>query len=458
MLLLLFSPSYVLSAEHVHQTKPILDSSEYKVWKNETYNGHITSDLFDDDKTIVSHKHRKEKKWSEHVDDARKHFRMRLRDLFRYLRRIRIALKNPNTDWDNFDWEFKDKEYSYDDSDKDDFNFDDNDKDDSDKDDTGSNDDSSSGDADGTISDEMADDGSNSDDEAAEEGATPDETDSSDDVSTLIQSVSVVNQPVAFLADNVELEINYNASTNDNQLSGIGIRIHFDSSILTFSALNEVFEQDIIVNGDGPISDEEDFDGNPLTDSYITFGWASLFNNWPGIELPSQLMKINFDVSGSVDLAITESTEINFTSITTTVGYSFDSNGYVLELSETDANWDFDGNGEADALTDGLIMMRYSFGLRGDSMVVGAMSSDSAMTVSQVEQRMSGSLKIADIDNNGDVDALTDGLLLLRHLFAIEDETFTHGAIGSKASRKTGSAIKQHLKKYMPKRQKTNMD
>ena len=126
----------------------------------------------------------------------------------------------------------------------------------------------------------------------------------------------------------------------------------------------------------------------------------------------------------------------------------------MLELAETDASWDFDGSGEADALTDGLIMLRYSFGLRGEPMAEGAMHPESVMSAEQVEQRMVSASKIADIDNDGQIDALTDGLLLLRHLFAVGDEGLTHGAVGSKASRKTGTAIRGHLKKYMPKRWK----
>ena len=63
------------------------------------------------------------------------------------------------------------------------------------------------------------------------------------------------------------------------------------------------------------------------------------------------------------------------------------------------------------------------------------------------------------IDNDGYVDALADGLLLLRHLFAMEDDSLTHGAVGHMAVRKTKHEIKSHLNKYMPKkRNKTATD
>ena len=282
------------------------------------------------------------------------------------------------------------------------------------------------------------------------------DTDGSDDTSNEttkpVQRITVSNQPTGLLGDTAQIEVTYDASTNNNQLSGLGLRIHFDSSVLTFNAVSNVLEQDIIVNGEGPINDVDDFDNDPQTDSFISFGWASLFNNWPNTELPSVLMNITFGVSASVDLNSVNSTQINFSDITTSTGYEFEAVNLNLELTETESTWDFDGNGDADALTDGLIMMRYSFGLRGDSMADNVMAANSVMSAPQVEERIQKSMQIADIDNDGNVDALTDGLILLRHLFAIEDENLTHGAIGISATRKTRTAIKQHLNKHMPKK------
>ena len=282
------------------------------------------------------------------------------------------------------------------------------------------------------------------------------DTDGSDDTSNEttkpVQRITVSNQLTGLLGDTAQIEVTYDASTNNNQLSGLGLRIHFDSSVLTFNAVSNVLEQDIIVNGEGPINDVDDFDNDPQTDSFISFGWASLFNNWPNTELPSVLMNITFGVSASVDLNSVNSTQINFSDITTSTGYEFETVNLNLELTETESTWDFDGNGDADALTDGLIMMRYSFGLRGDSMADNVMAANSVMSAPQVEERIQKSMQIADIDNDGNVDALTDGLILLRHLFAIEDENLTHGAIGISATRKTRTAIKQHLNKHMPKK------
>ncbi|MCS5587452.1 MAG: hypothetical protein NZ697_03075 [Porticoccaceae bacterium] len=446
-LLLLIIPTYALCDQHDLQTQSMQDATEYKAGAEAVdYEASNSSDLFDNNKTTVAYKHHRDKKWSDYISEARSHFRKRLREFFRYLRKIRIALKDPDTDWDNFDWSYTGKDP------------DENDSDDSSSDDDSNGDDSTGDDStgeDSTGDDSTGDDSTGDDstgDDSTTDDTTGDDSNSNQDDSSPIQKISVSNQPTGLLGENVEIDIAYNTSNDNNQLSGLGLRIHFDSAVLTFNSLSDVLQQDIIVNGEGPENDVEDFDNNPQTDSYITFGWASLFSNWPNMELPSHLLKVTFGVSNSTDLNTVTSTEINFTGISTAAGYQFESEDYVLELAETGSTWDFDGNGDADALTDGLIMMRYSFGLRGESMANKAMAANSQMSVSQVEERMSGAIKIADIDNDGDVDALTDGLLLLRHLFAIDDETLTHGAIGLKASRKTNAEIKKHLNKHMPKK------
>ena len=340
-----------------------------------------------------------------------------------------------------------------DDSDTDGSDTDGSDTDDSDTDGSDTDDSNTDGsDTDGSDTDGSDTDGSDSDGTDTDGSDTDGSDDTSNETTKPVQRITVSNQPSGLLGDTAQIEVTYDASTNNNQLSGLGLRIHFDSSVLTFNAVSNVLEQDIIVNGEGPINDVDDFDNDPQTDSFISFGWASLFNNWPNTELPSVLMNITFGVSASVDLNSVNSTQINFSDITTSTGYEFETVNLNLELTETESTWDFDGNGDADALTDGLIMMRYSFGLRGDSMADNVMAANSVMSAPQVEERIQKSMQIADIDNDGNVDALTDGLILLRHLFAIEDENLTHGAIGISATRKTRTAIKQHLNKHMPKK------
>jgi hypothetical protein len=262
------------------------------------------------------------------------------------------------------------------------------------------------------------------------------------------QMISVNNTPKGVLGRTSVLEVAYATTNNNNQLSGLGIRVHFDSSLVSFNEITGLIEQDIIVDGQGPFSDDADFDNDPLTDQYMLFGWASLYNNWPNTELPTVLMNIAFDVSDAIDLDITTETSINFSDSALASGYQFESESYNLELVST--SWDFDGSGHADALTDGLMMLRYCFGLRGTFVTDSAMSPDSTMSSEQVVAEIESALTMADIDDDGEVGALTDGLMLLRYLFGLRGDQITASAVGTNANRTSNEAIEAYLEAYMP--------
>jgi hypothetical protein len=209
-----------------------------------------------------------------------------------------------------------------------------------------------------------------------------------------------------------------------------------------------LIDQDIIVNGEGPFSDNANYDNDPLTDQYMLFGWASLYNNWPNRELPTVLMNIAFDVSDTIDIDVTPSTNINFTDSSFTAGYEFSANSYVLEFQR--ATWDFDGDGNADALTDGLMMIRYLFGLRAELVTFSAMSDNSTLSPEEVIAEIEAALDIMDIDADGEFNALTDGLLLLRYLFGLRDDSLTNGAVGADATRSSNEDIQNYLESHMP--------
>ena len=50
-----------------------------------------------------------------------------------------------------------------------------------------------------------------------------------------------------------------------------------------------------------------------------------------------------------------------------------------------------------------------------------------------------------DVDANGKTEPLTDGLLIIRHLFGFEGDTLTTNAIGADAQRSDGASIEAYL-------------
>jgi hypothetical protein len=112
---------------------------------------------------------------------------------------------------------------------------------------------------------------------------------------------------------------------------------------------------------------------------------------------------------------------------------------------------DIDGNGQYDALTDGLLLLRGMFGLDGSALVTGTIASDAAYTESvDIESRIATLGVLADIDGNGQIDALTDGLLTLRYVVGLEGDTLLAGVVASDATRVTAVDIEAHLKTLMP--------
>jgi hypothetical protein len=124
--------------------------------------------------------------------------------------------------------------------------------------------------------------------------------------------------------------------------------------------------------------------------------------------------------------------------------------GFTSQVKATDLSWDMDSNGNIDALTDGLLLLRYTFGLRGNDLASGAVSTDSPLSPSAVETRIESMLPIADIDGSGEIDALTDGLIILRYLFDIKDESLISGVVADNANRSSLLEISQHLIDHMP--------
>jgi hypothetical protein len=258
------------------------------------------------------------------------------------------------------------------------------------------------------------------------------------------QIVSVVGSPLAIVGRTVSVEVSYDVNDGNTSLTGLGLRVHYNSSLLSFDQFADVLSTDNISSA-GPFDDEEDLDSDPSTDKYLSVAWASLFGNWPSA-LPKSLMTVNFIVADSV--ADIESTTIGFSASSNAAGYGFEGLSYDLPL--VSATWDFDRNGTADALTDGLLLLRHTFGLRGATLTDGAIAPDSPLTAAEVELSVESAYSIADIDGDGTVDALTDGLLLLRYLFGLQAESLITGAISSEATRTSVADIESYIQNFIP--------
>ena len=106
---------------------------------------------------------------------------------------------------------------------------------------------------------------------------------------------------------------------------------------------------------------------------------------------------------------------------------------------------DIDGNTSFDALTDGLMILRALFGLTGTAVTHGAITPGVGRDTAQIGVYLSDIRPYLDVDGNGVVDALTDGLLIMRYLFGLSGAALTQGAIGPRATRITDTQLQDYL-------------
>jgi hypothetical protein len=158
--------------------------------------------------------------------------------------------------------------------------------------------------------------------------------------------------PVATLGDAFQFQLLLQKTEDLEMNVPLQLFVHFDSSVLQFSHLNSLVAEPsgyTIKN-----EQESQTDNNPNTDRVIEIKWPQ-----------NQLQSINIYPESICSLAYTVSnlngsksddiiTSIHFS---TTTNYTCDT--YSVSIKNIDFTYDIDGNGKADALTDGLLLLHY---------------------------------------------------------------------------------------------------
>ncbi len=103
--------------------------------------------------------------------------------------------------------------------------------------------------------------------------------------------------------------------------------------------------------------------------------------------------------------------------------------------------FDVDGNGAVDALTDGIIIIRYMFGIRGAALIQSAIAPDATADGPEIETHMVGLNPTLDADGNGAVDALTDGIIIIRYIFGFRGSALIQGALAPNATNTTSALV-----------------
>ena len=106
-----------------------------------------------------------------------------------------------------------------------------------------------------------------------------------------------------------------------------------------------------------------------------------------------------------------------------------------------------------DAHSDGLIVIRYLFGLRGPALTANALGGTASRTdPADVKNYLDGINLALDVDGNGTPDALTDGLMIIRYLFGLRGNALVAGAIAQTPppTRTDPQDIADYIQSLMP--------
>ena len=92
------------------------------------------------------------------------------------------------------------------------------------------------------------------------------------------------------------------------------------------------------------------------------------------------------------------------------------------------------GSSQYAAASDGTLLIRYLLGLRGTALTQGALDASALRDAAQIEVHLATYLMLFDVDGDGQVHALTDGLMILRRLLGLSGTALTAGAKNSARS------------------------
>ena len=256
------------------------------------------------------------------------------------------------------------------------------------------------------------------------------------------QVVYLNNQILNRLSTNF-VPVLYTTQDSNTGTTGLGLRVHVKRGQVESVGLENLLNLDLLAYDPVLRSEQGNEDNNPNTDAYLTVAWASQSAAWPG-----QLDRKLFDIAVKVNQQINadELVHIDFSTITNDRRYRFAKQSYQLAQSEG-ALLDIDNDGVVDALTDGILLLRYMFGFENDALISNVVGIDAIRNNAlSIAQFMDDNRTQFDIDGNGEVDALTDGILILRYMFTFRGNTLiANDVIGENATRTTAAEIENVL-------------
>jgi len=176
----------------------------------------------------------------------------------------------------------------------------------------------------------------------------------------------------------------YTTSSGDANLSGLTLNVHYNSSVFIPSGANNGVSVQVpsAIVTTTLLPDTMNLDGDLLTDKVLQLLWSTTENLLLNQTLPVPLATVSFDtLSTSRDTLTGQplSTAVRYTSSHNPTGYDFLTGSTLFKAQEFFL--DVDGDGKVTALGDGLMVIRYLFGpsFSGPALTDKAISSTSPL-------------------------------------------------------------------------------
>jgi len=293
--------------------------------------------------------------------------------------------------------------------------------------------------------------GVNQNDDLDEDGLTVLQEYVSDTSDANFNEVQIISAPELRLRSNrvTRIPLTYSTSDGDQNLTGLGLRIHFhgaDLALVKFEAAS-VYLNGLIEINNVWAPDTFNLDANFFTDHYIEISWADQTDGWPNETLPINLGNL---LVAPRSIGQSGDAEIDFSPSLLAGGYGLSAPLLTLNYS-FGRSFDFDEDGDVTALSDGLMMLRFLFGFSSDFSSLIGENSPHIGNPGVITQRLNEHLSVMDIDDDGTTQALTDGLLLIRYLFGFTGDSLVEGATNQGANRTSAADVQSYLDQFINK-------
>lgn len=223
--------------------------------------------------------------------------------------------------------------------------------------------------------------------------------------------------------EQVTVDVLYSTFPAGEKGNGLGIRVFWDSSQLALNDIVNLYTTGLLQASSATQSDDQDLDGDPATDRYRLLAWLD-WNPADGLWPPlneSQLRLFTLRYTLQADYA---DAMPRFRAVSTTPGAVFVEGGGSIDIQSADLN----GDGVIEPLVDGILLARYLFGFR-DAQLLAGITLAVEVTAETLLADLETAIATGRFDANGDgqTNGFTDGVLFIRYLMGLRGSELVDG-------------------------------